>query len=866
MKFVERIVSLCSGAPIVVTALCVALGIGGGLYTSAEFNMDTDSTKLISDHVGWRQRENHFDKLFPQQVNLILVVVDGATPELAEAGTAALTGALDGDKKYFAHVRRPDGGAFFNQNGLLFLSYEDVKSTTEQLIAAGPFLGPLAADPSLRGVMDGLKTALEGVARGQAKLADLARPITGFDATLSKIASGQTAYLSWRSLITGTKPSPQETRRFIEVKPVLDFGALEPGENATNAIRAAATRLHLTAENGVRVRLTGPVPLSDEEFATLADRAALMGGAMLLSVLATLWAAVRSFRIIACILITLIVGLAITMALGLFIAHVFNIISIAFVALFVGIGVDFGIQFCVRYRAERHAKDDLRPALIRAGRGVGTPLALAAAATAAGFFSFLPTSYVGVAELGLVAGIGMIVAFVLCVTFLPALLMLAKPGGEKEGIGFAFFETVDRVMISHRKEVLTAAAVVGVVSLILVTFVKFDFNPLDLRSAKTESVSTILDLMKDPLTSPNTIDVLAPNLDAAKTLSNKLANIRQVGQTITLADFVPADQTRKLALISDASLLLDATINPFSTKPAPSDAEVSASLAATAAALRDAAAKSNGVAARDARRLADTLTKLVRGDAALRARAAAALIPGLKTMLAQVSASLQAAPVTVASMPADMVSDWIARDGTARIQIFPKDTSGTNTSLTEFSKAVLKMAPDATGAPISIRESGTTIVNAFIEAGVLSFLVITILLIVVLRKARDVLLTIIPLVLTGLLTLGTSVAIGLQLNFANVIALPLLFGIGVAFNIYFVMAWRDGQMDLLQSSLTRAVIFSALTTASGFGSLWLSSHPGTASMGELLMISLGWTLATTLFFLPALMGEPPKSVGIKVRP
>ncbi len=859
MKLVERIVSLCSGAPVWVAAVCIALGIVGGFYTSAEFNMDTDSTKLISDKVGWRQRENHFDKLFPQQVNLILVVVDGATPELAEAGTAALTEALGGDKKFFAHVRRPDGGAFFNQNGLLFLPYEDVKSTTEQMIAAGPFLGPLAADPSLRGVMDGLKTALQGVARGQAKLQDLQRPLAAFDATLAKVANGQTAFLSWRSLITGATPLPQETRRFIEVKPVLDFAALEPGAAATNAIRGAAARLHLTADNGVRVRLTGPVPLSDEEFATLADRAALMGGAMLLSVLATLWAAVRSFRIIACILMTLLVGLAITMALGLFVAHVFNIISIAFVALFVGIGVDFGIQFCVRYRAERHAKDDLRPALIRAGRGVGTPLALAAAATAAGFFSFLPTSYVGVAELGLVAGIGMIVAFVLCITFLPALLMLANPGGEKEGIGFAFLETVDRVMVSHRLEVLTAAAVAAMASLVLVTFVKFDFNPLDLRSAKTESVATVLDLMKDPLTSPNTIDVLAPNLDAAKALSAKLANIRAVGQTITLADFVPADQTRKLALISDASLLLDATINPFSIKPAPNDAEVTASLAATAAALRDAAAKASGSSSDDAHRLADTLTRLVRGGAALRARAGAALVPGLRTMLAQMSASLQAAPVSVKAMPPDMVSDWIAKNGTARIQIFPKDTSGTNTSLTEFSKAVLKAAPDATGAPISIRESGTTIVNAFIEAGVLSFLVITILLILVLRKARDVLLTIIPLVLTGLLTLGTSVAIGLQLNFANVIALPLLFGIGVAFNIYFVMAWRDGQMDLLQSSLTRAVIFSALTTASGFGSLWLSSHPGTASMGELLMISLGWTLATTLFFLPALMGEPAKS-------
>jgi hopanoid biosynthesis associated RND transporter like protein HpnN len=392
---------------------------------------------------------------------------------------------------------------------------------------------------------------------------------------------------------------------------------------------------------------------------------------------------------------------------------------------------------------------------------------------------------------------------------------------------------------------------------VLVGFVKFDFNPLDLRSAKTESVSTVLDLMQDPQTSPNTIDVLAPNLNAAGALSRKLSNIHQVGQAITLADFVPGDQDRKLGLIADASMLLDATINPFTTKPAPSDAEVVASLTATSAALVDVVAKSSGNAANDAHRLADTLARLAKGPRVLRERATAALVPGLKTMLAQMSASLQAAPVSVQTLPPELVADWIAKDGTARIQVFPKDTSGTNVSLTQFSKAVLRVAPDATGAPISIRESGTTIVDAFIEAGTLSFLVITLLLIAVLRRPRDVLLTIIPLILTGLLTLGTSVAIGLELNFANVIALPLLFGIGVAFNIYFVMAWRAGQMDLLQSSLTRAVIFSALTTASGFGSLWLSSHPGTASMGELLMISLGWTLATTLFFLPALMGEPP---------
>ncbi len=858
MKIVEAIVAVCTRTPVLVAALGIALGVEGGVYTATHFKMDTDSTKLISDKVDWRQREAHFDKLFPQQSNLILVVVDGATPELAEAGTAALTTALSGQKQFFRNVRRPDGGTFFDQNGLLFLPYDQVKATTEQMIAAQPFLGPLAADPSLRGVMNSLKTALEGVSRGRAKLADLQRPIAGFGDVLGAIANGRSAFLSWRSLITGAKSSPRETRRFIEVQPRLDFAALEPGAEASDAIRAAAVSLGVTPDHGVRVRLTGPVPLSDEEFATLADRAALMLGAMMLAVVVTLWLAVRSFRIIASILVTLIVGLLITMGLGLFVAHVFNIISIAFVALFVGIGVDFGIQFCVRYRAERHARDDLRAALIRTGRGVGTPLALAAAATAAGFFSFLPTSYVGVAELGRVAGIGMIVAFVLCITLLPALLMLVRPYGEPDRVGFGFFAMIDRLMVSHRTQVLRVAGVAGLIALILVTFVRFDFNPLDLRSPKTESVSTILDLMQDPQTSPNTIDVLAPNLDAAKVLAARISGIAPVGQAITLSDFVPDDQSRKLALIRDANLLLDSTINPFTLKPAPDDGEIVASLNATAAALRDAAGNAAGASAAAATRLADALTKLASGTPQLRTRASTSLVPGLKTMLTQMSASLQANEVTITAMPPDMVQDWIAADGTARVQVFPKDTSGTNAAMARFSKAVLQVVPTATGAPISIRQSGTTIVNAFIEAGVLSFLVITILLIVVLRRYRDVLLTIIPLVLTGLLTLGTAVAIGLQLNFANVIALPLLFGIGVAFNIYFVMAWREGRKDLLQSSLTRAVIFSALTTASGFGSLWLSSHPGTASMGELLMISLAWTLATTLFFLPALMGAPPK--------
>lgn len=855
MTVVERIVALCCRFPWAVIAASLLLGGVATWYTSQNFAMNTDSEQLIDAKVGWRMRQARFDADFPQQSNITVAVIDGITPELAESAAARLTEKLAANPKLFTHVRRPDG-VFFSQNGLLFLSLKEVQETTQQLIKAQPFLGSLAADPSLRGIAATLSTALLGIKSGDAKLADLDVPMARLAEVFEAAAKGEVHYMSWRSLITNAPPRPEELRRFIMVKPRLDFSALEPGLEADSAIRAAVKNLNLTPDHGVRVRLTGPVPLSDEEFATLTDRAGLMAAVMMGSVLLILWLALRSFKIIFAILVTLFVGLALTMGIGLFLVGVFNIISIAFIALFVGLGVDFGIQFAVRYRHERHYQERLDLALEQAGRGVGIPLALAAAATAAGFFSFLPTTYTGVAELGKVAGVGMIMAFLLSITMLPALLMLLNPPGEEEDVGFQTLGRLDDFMTAQRKNVVRVAAAAGAVSLALMAFVRFDSNPLDLRSPKVESVSTLFDLMKNPQTSPNTIDVPALSLTDADAVAARIAQEPLVAQTLTLSNFVPDQQQQKLALIGDANSLLDSTINPLDVAAPPSIADDAAALTATAEKLRAAAGNANDKPARDARRLAEAMAAVARGgkDAIMRAREA--FVPGVKTMLGQVSDSLKAQPVSIATMPADFKADWIAADGTARIQVFPKDTSNNQEALSAFSDQVLSVAPQATGAPISIRESGKTIVGAFAEAGVLSFLAISILLVLVLRSLHDVLMTLAPLVLAGLLTLATCVLLGLKLNFANVIALPLLLGIGVAFNIYFVVAWRHGQRCFLASSLTRAVIFSAATTASGFGTLWLSVHPGTASMGELLMISLGWVLATTLFLSPALLGPP----------
>ncbi|HVJ32782.1 MAG TPA: MMPL family transporter [Terriglobia bacterium] len=851
----------CNRAWLVVIAAILA-SAAAFVYLAGHIAIDTDSAKLISDQVPWRQRDAAFDAAFPQNRDQIVIVVDAATAELAETATAALTARLSSEQNLFKTVRRPDGGPFFAQNGLLFLSKDEVAATMAQVIAGQPLLGSLAADPSLRGLMDSLSLALLGVEQGEAKLDDLATPLTALANTVQSALKGETQPLSWRQLITGKPSSTRELRRFILVQPVLDYTALSPGAAASTAIRQAAADLQLTPENNVRVRLTGPVPLEDEEFATLADGAALTSLLTIAAVILLLWLGLRSVKMIAAIVATLFVGLVFTAAFGIAVIGPLNLISVAFAVLFIGLGVDFCIQYCIRYREERSRQADLRSALSAAATGVGRQLSLAAAAIAIGFYAFLPTDYLGVSELGLIAGTGMIIAVVLSLTLLPALLMLLRPAAEGTEVGYAFLAPVDRFLIRRRSTVLAVFAVLAAGAALLVSQLTFDFNPINLKSPKVESVATLLDLMRDPDTTPNTIDILAPSAAAADDLATRLSALPEVQQAVTLSSFVPEQQADKLAAIEDAAMLFGPTLAPSEVKPAPDDQQMVAAMAKMAQALHQEAAKATTPTKDIAARLADGLDRLVAGDADARKRLVTALVPGLQEMLQQLRDSMQAQPVSLGTLPAALRSDWVTADGRVRVQVFPKGDSNDNSVLERFTAAVRAVAPEATGTPISIQESGATIVHAFIEAALWASLAITLMLVLVLRRIADVLLTLAPLALGSLLTLATCVLIGQPINFANIIALPLLFGIGVAFNIYFVAAWRGGCAGLLQTSLARAILFSALTTSTAFGSLWLSKHPGTASMGELLAISLFWTLVTTLIFLPALLGRPRAQAGI----
>ena len=838
-----------NAAAIVIGALL--LSVGGAFYAASHLTIDTNLQHMLPTDVAWRQNEVALDQAFPQNDTLLVVVVDGDTGDLADRAARQLADGLRAEPELFRYVRQPDGGAFFDKNGLLFLSVAELEALSEQLIAAQPLIGNLARDPSLRGLFDTLALFVAGAGTDHAAIARLDPTLAAIGDAVKAVLEGRAEPLSWQQIMTGRAAEPRERRRFVLARPVLDFTALEAGGPARAEIRRLAGALALDPAHGVRLRLTGPVALDDEQFATLREGALKSTILSIVLVCAILFVGLRSVKLVGAILATLACGLVLTAGFAALAIGSLNLISVAFGVLFIGLAVDFSIQFSVRYRDHRYRVGGFPTALRGAGKTIGPALALAAGATAIGFLSFVPTQYTGIRELGWIAGSGMIIAIALNLVLLPAGLTLLRPRGEPEPVGFRRAVAIDRFLLRRRSWVIGAAALLAVAGIALLPRISFDFDPLNLKNPHSESVATARDLMTDPMTSPYTAEILAPSAEEAEALAERLGKLPEVAQSVTAASFIPEDQDKKLAIVGDLALLLGPTLTPGAILPPPDDGDVLRAMAACRDALRHVAADRRQS---PAARLADALDRAAGRGAATVPALQEVLLTGLEQRITALGDLIQARKVTLASLPAELRDSWIAADGRARIEVFPQGDARDPEVLERFVGAVRGIAPDATGTPVTIREAGHLISTAFVQAGIIAVAAIALLLALVLRRLRDVMLVIAPLLLAAILTLATTVVIGMKLNYANIIALPLLLGIGVAFDIYFVMNWRAGQTNHLQSSTARAVVFSALTTMSAFGTLALSNDPGTAEMGELLTISLAATLLCTLFVLPALLG------------
>jgi hopanoid biosynthesis associated RND transporter like protein HpnN len=833
------------------------LATGGASYIAAtHISINTNTSLVLFHNLPFTRVDRELEQAFPQLRDRILILVDGDTPGLADKAAERLAKRLP-QAAAIGDVYQPGGGRFFRENGLLYLDTQQLDKLTSSLIDAEPLVASIARDPSLRGLFALLVQALEPRAGQAAELGALKPLLRQLALTVEAYDEGRFYQLPWSDLM-GAGGELQGKRRLIMVTPRAGGNSLAAGAAAVDAVNAAVDALGLNVENGVNVRLTGSVVLNQAQLKAVTTGARWSLALSLGLVVLFLALGLRSLRMILATLLVLLMGLVWTVAFAVAVVGPFNLISVSFAVLFIGLGVDFGIQFCVRYYEELGRARLPREAMARTATGMGPALSLAAAAAGLSFYSVLPTDYAGIIDLGIISGTSMFIGLFANLTVLPALLAILRVrrgrGRLQEPVRLGFLP-VRRFAWS----IVGIAGILGALSVPLLPYISFDFNLTKLQNPKAPAVIAFRELERGRF-SPLPIEALEPDLAAAEQVATRLRKLPSVFRALTLQSYVPDDQAAKLALLQQTSLLVPpSALDPETVAPPPDAQALAHALDRFQEVLKRAAnAHADSGLEPELRRLQEALAQFRRQHDEshgalmdLQRR----VIGGLPIELADLAAGLQAAPVTLESLPDSLRNQYITPDGRARIEVFAKYPLDDRAQLVDFVTSVQDVLPNAAGTPVLFVQGGRVIVSAFIEASLLSLVLITVLLSATLRRVGDVLLILSTLILSGLMTMGAMVLLGIEFNIANIIVLPLLIGLGVAFGIYFVQRRRGGlNVDaIMHSSTPSGVLFSGLVTLSSFGSLSISPDPGMATLGRTLVLALAIVLANVLLVLSALM-------------
>ena len=549
-----------------ILLICLACGFSL-FYTVRHLGIDTDTTNILSEDLPFQQDRKRFIETFPQDDLAILVVIDAQTPEQTTRALNYLGTQFRNEKQQIQSVYIPAAGEFFDRHGLLYLDLDELEELAAKLTEAQPFIGTLSKDNSLKSLLSIIEQAI--TTQKNELPVDLNPLLDKIRMAIRAVLEGKTYQLSWQKMMIGEEDQDLlSTQRFILIKPTLDFDELTPAEESLAAVQAIVEKAK-PALPGVSIRLTGEVVLEHDELATVTYSAKMASVLSLILVCLTLMTGYRSIKLMLITISVILMGLLLTAGFAtLAIGHL-NIISIAFATLYIGIGDDYAVQLCLRYRELLRQKLSRQQALIGAVRKVGPSITLCAITGATGFFAFVPTAYTGVSELGIISGVGIFISLLITLMALPALLKLfpldLAPTAKSESL---FSDSVYSFPMRHATLVKWTSVALIIAGLGLLTQARFDFNPLNLRDPNSESVTTFRELLKTKDTSPMTLTVLAKNKNEALTKAPKLRQLESVENAITIFDYIPDNQEAKLAIIEDLSLVLglQLTTSPSSIK------------------------------------------------------------------------------------------------------------------------------------------------------------------------------------------------------------------------------------------------------------------------------------------------------------
>lgn len=856
---------LTLGRPYVVLSIVVMLSILALQYTAGHLSINTDTAELVAPDAPFQKNRRNYEKAFSHDLHTLLLVVESDTPELTKSATKRLQRLLSTNTDNIKSAYIPNDNEFFRQNGLLYLDTDELQSLSNNLSLAQPFIGRIAQEPNLTGFFSIFEDALTSTDKTQDVPIDLTSLIEKVALALHKTINGENTLLSWESMIAEKKTNSKNG--FIVVAPKFDFTQIRPAEHAIASIRKAVAQIQDPSLPEVKVWITGEAGLEDDELSGMSTGTFTASIFSIVVVLFILLVAYRSVLLTFATLMTLAVGMLFCGAFAAFSVKELNLISVAFAVSNIGLGVEYAIHFCLRYRDNltHHIHKDL--ALRNTLTSTAPSLLLCAGTTSIGLYAFIPTDYKGVSELGLLAGTSLFICLLITLIALPALLrVLPVPAkfekGEAQNGLAKLSEKLAILPLHYSKSISVATLVIAIISIVLTFYVKTDFNPLNLRDPNTESVIAFKNLMKDKETTPMTLTVLAKDENSAKTLEQKISALPMVDKTVSLFDFKPTGQDDKLALIEEMALMLGAQTQHFPALK--NDADPVPGINRLIKAIDASLPLKTDVRERTAltnfkKELQDILIELDARQQTSRGmfieKVQTTLLGTLPSLMNELSASFNAKQVTLADLPDDFKEKWLSKNGSYRIQIFPKKDLNDLANLEEFITEVQSVAPETTDLPIMYWESMKEVVSAFQEAIVIALITIALLLFAIRRNIVDTLLVMTPLILAGLFTMASTVLTNTPINFANIIALPLLLGLGVDNGIHMVEKLHHSlseEQNIYQSSTARAMFYGALTTASSFAGLAFSPHQGIASMGLVITMGIFWIMVCTFIILPAL--------------
>ena len=859
ISFVERF-------RITIVLLSIFLTAAALYYTVNNLEMNTSTKDMLSPELSWRKQDNEIERQFPQYTDNILVVVEAPSPDQAQDAATKLFHGLQGETTLFKDVYYPNDLPIFRDSALLFLDTDELQDLADNLAEMQPFLARLAGDQTIRGLFGMLDEALDAIEDGDdINITPLVKQIN-----LSLIAAQHQRpfQVSWQRLMSGDDTPESVYREFIILQPRLDYSMLLPAEDSIARIRGMARELKLHDTFDANIRLTGTAVLSHEELLSVTRGTEIAFTLALIMVTVILFFGLASARLMFATLVTLLCGLVITAAFATFAVGELNLISVAFTVLYIGLGVDYAIHYCLRYRELRSEGMDNMSAIEESSRNVGGSLFLCAVTTAIGFFAFVPTDFKGVAQLGLISGSGIFISLLITMTLLPALLSLIpfKSTGNRDLKNISKrARAITAFPVTYARSIKIITVLVTVFLAVLLTRVQFDPNTLNIQDPDNESVKTFLDLLANKDTSPWIGTVLADSREDAIRLNKKLNRLPLVDKTVWIEDFIPKNQDEKLSIIEEMSLLLG-DIPDRTASPPITEEDQKKALKTTLDKLND---MQNIGADQELVQLKTNLRDYIEYLSILKperrqeqlAVLQRSLVASLPERLSSLRRSLNADTISFDNLPPALLNRWHNGKDKYLIEVYPRENINDNDSMRRFVAQIRAADDRIVGPPVINIEASDAVVRAFQQAFFYSFIAITILLLFLLDKKTDIIYILIPLVVAAISTGGISVLLNIPFNFANIIALPLILGIGVDSGIHILHRYRTAPPEdnnLLATSSARAVIVSALTTVCSIGNLALSPHKGTASMGILLTIGVCMTLVCMLVLLPSMLTGGPK--------